>query len=182
MVIAALFVAVPSHAQFQWGVRGGVNLAKASISTDALKRDNFTGFFIGPMAEFTIPLVGLGVDGSLLYSHSGVKLDDESLKRNSIEIPINLKYNIGLGSLLGVYIATGPQFGFGLGKSEWELDNGDRFSFKNSNFSWNVGAGLKLISHLQVGANYNIPLGKTGEYDFSSAKLRTWQISLAYMF
>ena len=48
LVVAALFVAVPSQAQFQWGVRGGVNLAKASFSGADLKSDNFTGFFIGP--------------------------------------------------------------------------------------------------------------------------------------
>ena len=190
LVVAALFVAVPSQAQFQWGVRGGVNLAKASFSGADLKSDNFTGFFIGPTAEFTIPLIGLGVDGSLLYSRTGIKAEGESLKRNSIVIPINLKYNIGLGRLLGIYVAAGPQFGFGLGDDDLDLGEGNRFAFKNSNLSLNVGAGVKLLRHLQVGATYNIPLGKTAEYDglldagekAFSAKLKTWQVSVAYMF
>lgn len=37
------------------------------------KGDNRTGFFIGPMAEFTIPIVGLGVDVAALYNQSGAK-------------------------------------------------------------------------------------------------------------
>lgn len=195
LIVAALCVAVPSHAQFQWGVRGGVSLAKASFKGGNLKSDNFTGFFIGPTAEFTIPLVGLGIDGSLLYSQTGLKGDDEmmkrqTLKRRSFEIPINLKYNIGLGSMLGIYIAAGPQFGFGLNDDEVQMGDGGKFAFKNSNLSLNLGAGLKILRHLQAGVIYNIPLGKTAEYegvlqageDALSAKLKTWQISVAYMF
>ena len=190
LVVAALCVAAPSYAQLQWGVRGGLNLAKASFSGSDFKSDNFTGFFIGPTAEFTIPLIGLGVDGSLLFSQTGIKAEGETLKRQSIEIPVNLKYNIGLGSMLGVYIAAGPQFGFGLNDDKVDYGDGSRFACKNSNLSLNVGAGVKLLRHLQVGATYNIPLGKTAEVEgvaeaadmAFSAKLKTWQVSVAYMF
>lgn len=41
-------------------VKGGLNLSKASFSKDALKGDNQTGWFIGPMAEFTLPIIGVG--------------------------------------------------------------------------------------------------------------------------
>lgn len=190
LVVVALFTAIPSQAQLQWGVRGGLNLAKASFSGEDFKSDNYTGFFIGPTVDFTIPLIGLGVDGSLLYSQTGIKSEGETMKRQSIEIPVNLKYNIGLGSLLGVYVAAGPQFGFGLNDDELDLGDGDKFSFKKSNLSLNLGAGLKLLRHLQAGFTYNIPLGKTAEYDgvldagekAFSAKLKTWQVSVAYMF
>jgi hypothetical protein len=45
-------------------------LSKASFSDvkENFKKDNFTGFFIGPMAEFNIPVVGLGVDASFIAS------------------------------------------------------------------------------------------------------------------
>lgn len=189
LLLIILSVAVPAQAQLQWGIRGGVNLAKASFSGSDLKSDNFIGFFIGPMAEFTIPIIGLGVDGAVLYSQTGIKAEGETLKRRSLEIPINLKYNIGLGRILGVYIAAGPQFGFGLNDDEWKLTEGS-FSFKKSNLSLNLGAGVKLIKHIQAGVTYNIPLGKTAEYDgvvdaigdAYSAKLKTWQIHVAYMF
>ena len=189
LLVAALFMTVPSQAQLQWGVRGGLNLAKASFSGRDFKSDNYTGFYIGPTVDVTIPLIGLGLDGSLLFSQTGIKGDSETLKRQSIEIPVNLKYNIGLGSLLGVYVAAGPQFGFGLNDDELAVDGG-KFAFKNSNLSLNVGAGLKLLCHLQAGFTYNIPLGKMAEYEgvldagekAFSAKLKTWQVSVAYMF
>lgn len=194
LAMAALFVVVPSHAQLQWGIRGGVNLAKASFSGTDLKSDNYTGYFFGPTAEFTIPLVGLGLDGSLLFSQTGIKTDGETLKRSSFEIPINLKYNIGLGSMAGVYIAAGPQYGITLKSDEGETQSLENFSFKNTNLSVNIGAGVKLIKHLQIGFTYNIPMGKTGNYNgvldgaidatkkAFSAKVKTWQITAAYMF
>ena len=54
----------------------------------------------------------------------------------------------------------------------------------------NVGAGVKLLGHLQVGVNYNIPWGKSGEVTvkeginavFDKYKTKTWQISAAYLF
>lgn len=189
LLLIVLGVATPVQAQLQWGIRGGVNLAKASFSGSDLKSDNFTGFFIGPTAEFTIPIIGLGVDGAILFSQTGLKAEGETLKRQSFEIPVNLKYNIGLGRILGVYVAAGPQFGIGLNDDEWKDADGS-FSFKKSNLSLNLGAGVKLIKHLQAGFTYNIPLGKTAEYDgvadavedAFSAKLKTWQIHIAYMF
>lgn len=198
-IISVLFIAVcmcmamPAQAQLQWGVKGGLNMSKASFSGSDFKSDNYTGFFIGPMAEFTIPVIGLGVDGAIVYSQKGIKFDaaneSETLKQKGIEIPVNLKYNIGLGRLLGIYIAAGPQFGFDLNSDEWKFYN-EEFSFKKSNLSINVGVGAKLINHLQVGVNYNIPLGKTAEYDGAlsaiggafSAKSKTWQVSVAYLF
>lgn len=189
LLLIVLGVAIPVQAQLQWGIRGGVNLAKASFSGSDLKSDNFTGFFIGPTAEFTIPIIGLGIDGAILFSQTGIKAEGETLKRQSFEIPVNLKYNIGLGRILGVYVAAGPQFGIGLNDDELKLGDSS-FSFKKSNLSLNLGAGVKLIKHLQAGFTYNIPLGKTAEYDgvvdavedAFSAKLKTWQIHIAYMF
>lgn len=59
-----------------------------------------------------------------------------------------------------------------------------RLNKKNAQVGINVGAGVKLLRHLQVGANYNIPLNKTAEWkeaDFSY-KTKMWQISAAYIF
>lgn len=62
-------------------------------------------------------------------------------------------------------------------------------SLERSTFSWNVGAGVTLLSHLQVGVTYNIAMGETGklggvgdvikEFD---VKNNTWQVRLAYLF
>lgn len=70
-------------------------------------KDNSTGFFFGPMAEITIPVIGLGVDGALLYSQKGDKMEGLDMKQSGLDIPVNLKYSIGLGSMLGIYVAAG---------------------------------------------------------------------------
>lgn len=183
MIAVCIGMAMPAQAQIHFGVKGGLNLSKASFSnvSENFKKDNFTGFFIGPMAEFNIPIIGLGVDASLLFAQRGVKVsegnDEYTVKQNGLDIPVNLKYNIGLGSLLGLYIAAGPDFYF-----DFEKKSG--IDKKKAEVGINVGAGVKLLNHLQVGANYNIPLGDTAKFEneVGSYKTKTWQVSVAYIF
>lgn len=187
LIAVCIGMAMPAQAQIHFGVKGGLNLSKASLSdvSGNFKKDNFTGFFIGPMAEFNIPIVGLGVDASLLFAQRGIKVTPEgadayTIKQNGLDIPVNLKYNIGLGSLLGIYIAAGPDFYF-----DFEKKSG--IDKKKAEVGINVGAGVKLLNHLQVGANYNIPLGDTAKWEEKgiekgSYKTKTWQVSVAYIF
>lgn len=183
MIAVCIGMAIPAQAQINFGVKGGLNLSKASLSDvpGNFKKDNFTGFFIGPMAEFNIPIVGLGVDASLLFAQRGIKVsevgDEITIKQNGIDIPVNLKYNIGLGSLVGIYLAAGPDFYF-----DFEKKTG--IDKKKAEVGINVGAGVKLLNHLQVGANYNIPLGDTADIKGTegSYKTKTWQVSVAYIF
>ena len=94
MIAICIAMAMPAQAQIHFGVKGGLNLSKASFSnvSENFKKDNFTGFFIGPMAEFNIPIVGLGVDASLLFAQRGIKVsegnDDITVKQNGIDIPL----------------------------------------------------------------------------------------------
>ena len=188
MIAVCIGMAMPAQAQIHFGVKGGLNLSKASFSnvSENFKKDNFTGFFIGPMAEFNIPIVGLGVDASLLFAQRGIKVsegnDDITVKQNGIDIPVNLKYTIGLGSLAGIYLAAGPDFYFDFAGNK--TVEGMRTDKKKAEVGINVGAGLKLLNHLQVGANYNIPLGNTADIEGTNAsyKTKTWQVSVAYIF
>ncbi len=186
LVAICLVMAMPAQAQLKFGVKGGLNLAKADFNKSDLKTDNFTGFFIGPMAELTIPIVGLGVDGALLFSQRGIKLDGQSEKENGLEIPVNLKYTIGLGSLLGIYVAAGPDFYFNFAKDK-SLGQNLNLNRKNAQVGINLGAGVKLLKHLQVGFNYNVPLGDSFTVDDAttalfSSKTKVWQVSAAYLF
>lgn len=191
MIAVCIGMVMPAQAQIHFGVKGGLNLSKASFSDvgENFKKDNFTGFFIGPMAEFNIPIVGLGVDASLLFSQRGVKVssgsDGFTVKQNGLNIPVNLKYNIGLGSLVAVYVAAGPDFYFDFAKDK--TIDGVTVDKKKPEVGINIGAGVKLMGHLQLGANYNIPLGDTGKFksdgnEYGSYKTKTWQVSVAYLF
>ena len=71
------------------------------------------------------------------------------------------------------------------------MDQADEWRLKKSNFSVNVGGGFTL-GHLQVSANYNVGVGKTGDASFGAAwdaardgwngRYNAWQIALAYLF
>lgn len=183
-----------AQAQIKFGVKGGLNVTNMSFDSKVLDADNQTGFFIGPTVKFTLPLVGLGVDASALYDQreAEIKDTDAKLKSQAINVPINLRYGVGLGSMANVYVFAGPQFGFNVGDKDHKITDGATWNFKSSSFSVNVGLGATLMSHLQVSANYNIACGKTGDVTVGSAvsdaikggdgKANAWQIGLAYYF
>lgn len=176
MVAVALMMAAPAQAQLiKFGVKGGLNMSK--LDANGIKSDNTTGFFIGPMAEFTLPVIGLGVDGALMYSQRG----KGEYKEQGVEIPVNLKYTIGLGSVAGIYIAAGPDFFFNF--KDIDVAN---LEAKKTQVALNLGAGLKLLKKLQVGVTYQIPMGDSFEWkdaaEAFSAKTKTWQVSAAYIF
>lgn len=186
MVIACLALAIPAQAQIKFGVKAGLNVSKLHLSKETLSSDNRAGFFIGPTAEFTLPLLGLGIDGSVLYNQFGVDSEEGASAKHSIEIPINLRWTVGFSSLVGAYVAVGPQFGFNVGDRWFD----EVCEFKKNTTSFNVGAGLKLLGHLQVGANYNFALKDNGKIhsgdieDLATIgfKQNTWQVSVAYLF
>ena len=191
VVLLAAAFAMPSKAQFSWGIQAGLNMSNISVKEAAENAGEAvksrTGFFVGPTVKFTLPIVGLGIDASALYDQREGKAGDEVIKSSSIQIPINVRYGFGLGSIAEVFAFAGPQFGFKLsgdknfGSEEWTL--------KSSNLSANIGIGATVMSKLQAKLNYNIALGKTGEFknkdiakEIGSAKFNAWQISLAYFF
>lgn len=183
-IIAAmtLIMATPANAQIGFGIKAGINTSKFDISGetklgDALKSDSKTGWFMGPMAEFTIPIIGLGIDGSLLYNQNEMNVEGSNMTLKMVNIPVNLKYTLGLGSTLGIYLAAGPQFDFNIGNK-----NIDKYKFKDHETSFNIGGGVKLLRHLQAGVNYNFSTSKTGTLGTVKLKKNTWQLSLAYMF
>ena len=196
VLFAALMTTVPAKAEVKFGLKGGLNLTSMSLDANAISKSNQAGFFIGPTFKFTIPIVGLGFDASALYDQRKGKVDDLDVKQQSIQIPVNVRYGIGLGSTASIYFFAGPQFGFNVGgKTVSETINNisEEWTFKDSNFSVNVGAGLMLLSHLQVSVNYNFGIGKTGDYQKitvnnvtqaikNDSKMNAWQIGVAYFF
>lgn len=196
---AALFAAVPSQAQIKLGLKGGYNVTDMSLSSDVIKKSNQTGFFVGPTAKFTLPIVGLGIDAAILYDQREAKMENKitaetsTVSEKNVNIPINVRYSVGVGSLASVYLAAGPQFGFNVGGKNYDWGNGANYELKKSNFSVNLGAGVTLINHIEIGCTYNIACGKTGELTVKDAanalessvktnRTNAWQVYAAYYF
>lgn len=197
VMAVALLTAIPSQAQIKFGVKGGLNVTKMSVSSDVYSADNNNGFFIGPTVKFTLPIVGLGIDAAALYDQRKGSLvsknnTSEDVKFKSINVPVNLRWNIGLGSLAGIYLAAGPQFGFALGDFSDAWDS-NFYKKENMNVSINLGAGLSLLKHLELGFTYNIQTkdtytitenyagGSLGR-EITDIKTNAWQVSAAYYF
>ena len=193
VAITCIAFAMPAQAQVKFGLKGGLNLT--SLSADGVNSaiSNKSGFYVGPTVKFTLPVVGLSIDGSALYDQRNAKIKgtDQTIKAQSIQIPINVRYGIGLSSVVNVFAFAGPQFGFNIGDKSKLLDQMGEWSLKSSNISGNIGIGATVFSKLQITANYNFQLSKSSEVEYEpvggpkqygKAKFNTWQLGLGYFF
>ena len=201
LAAAALFLlaGVPTaSAQLKFGLVAGVNMSKLSFDKSRyFDSDQRVGWYVGPKVWFSVPIVGLGINASAQYSQrrlntqlveDGENVGTDSKNLNTIEIPINVRYTLGLGSVLSVFAETGPQFGFNVGNKTVS----NVLKFKSSNVTWNVGIGARVLGHLEAGVGYNIALSSFGKMyipdidSFSSSntsfKSNTWQVQVAYLF
>lgn len=207
-IIAILFLALglsaSASAQVKLGVKGGLNVSSLKLSDDMWATDNKAGFFFGPMIKVTVPLLGMSFDVAALYDQKEAKMQwgdvtgatdmsqTTTIKQKYIDIPINVRYGIGLGSLANVFVFAGPQWGINVGDKDFKWDARSSYSLKKATFSVNVGAGVTLFKHLQGSVNYNVECNKSGKMDtgrdysedakWVKGHNSTWQVSLGYWF
>ena len=202
-LVAAMLFAANANAQIKFGLKGGLNVTSMSFSEEVFDASNKTGFFVGPMVKVTVPIVGLSLDAAALYDqkeadvkYTGTEgeLGKVNVKQQSINIPVNVRYGFGLSSLANIFLFAGPQWGINVGDKNFKWNESSSYSLKKSNFSVNVGAGVTLLNHLQVSANYNIACGKSADASLSKAldaaanagkdksHNNSWQIALGYWF
>ena len=202
-LVAAMMFATSANAQVKFGLKGGLNVTSMSFSEDVFDASNKTGFFVGPMVKVTVPIVGLSFDAAALYDqkeadvkYTGTdgELGKTTVRQKSINIPVNVRYGFGLSSLANAFLFAGPQWGINVGDKNFKWIETCSYSLKKSNFSVNVGAGVTLLSHLQISANYNIACGKSADASLVKAaealtnagkdksRNNSWQIALGYWF
>lgn len=202
-LVAAMLFAANANAQIKFGLKGGLNVTSMSFSEEVFDASNKTGFFVGPMVKVTVPIVGLSFDAAALYDqkeadvkYTGTEgeLGKVNVKQQSINIPVNVRYGFGLSSLANIFLFAGPQWGINVGDKNFKWNESSSYSLKKSNFSVNVGAGVTLLNHLQVSANYNIACGKSADASLSKvldaaanagkdkSHNNSWQIALGYWF
>lgn len=201
-LVAAMLFAANANAQIKFGLKGGLNVTSMSFSEEVFDASNKTGFFVGPMVKVTVPIVGLSFDAAALYDQKEAdvkyaaegELGKVNVKQQSINIPVNVRYGFGLSSLANIFLFAGPQWGINVGNKNFKWNESSSYSLKKSNFSVNVGAGVTLLNHLQVSANYNIACGKSADASLSKAldaaanagkdksHNNSWQIALGYWF
>ncbi len=197
-LLAVIVCAGAADAQFRFGIKAGMNINKLHFSdvNKNLQPDNSCGWNVGVMTEFTVPVIGLCFDASLMYSRmnnetstdfdepvSDVTDSDMTYGKNFLEIPINIKYKFQIpvvAAIIKPYIFTGPSFAFKLDKSIMD---------KTFQAAWNVGIGLELIRHLQISGSYGFGMNNMAKQIFTSsdveqikARNNYWTVSAAWLF
>jgi len=173
------------HAQVQFGVKAGLNLATLSYSGSAINdlktKTDFNG---GVFAS--IPLFNsFYLQPELLYSGQGSGTTDSGsgeINYNYLNVPVLFKYQ----HASGLFAETGPQIGFLLSanvKAGSETVDVKK-DVQSTDFSWAFGLGYKFGNiGLGIDARYNLGLTNTllagnGE----TAKNSVFQIDLFYQF
>ena len=193
----ALAVIMPAMAQFRFGVRAGLNVNSLHFNKEIFDENNRAGFTGGVMAEFTVPIIGVGADLGVMYVRRNSQFmqtladkttEVQNLNSDYIEIPLNIKYKIGIpaiSSILKPDIFTGPSFAFLTSKKHIENFVHD----KTCDIAWNFGLGLEFFNHLQVGASYGLGMTKAfqavnlaGDAAGIEGKNRYWTVTAAWLF
>lgn len=183
LILSLMMVLVPSGINakggvkpFRLGVEAGMDLNKMSISSNMFKTENRTGWFLGPKMDVSIPIGKLGLDASLLYNKKLISSYQISETQNLsyVVIPVNLHYHFRLVPGASVYVATGPQWNWYIGNSHkldelqstYILEGAEYTEYAVLNhtyMSWNVGAGVELLNHFQLGMTYSIGIDESME-------------------
>lgn len=188
-----------AQAQVKLGITAGVNMANevSVFSNSALsnfeKQASLNGATGGLMLEGIVPVIGLGAEVSALYSKKGsnFKYDlanptegynisiEGTRNIHCIDIPLNLKYKIGIPKVAKVFAVAGWYWSFALlGNVEVkkaqdnntqasipDLIKEEKMDFSKSydkmDSGLDFGFGVEILEKVQIGAYYYISLKNT---------------------
>ena len=202
VLVACLLVSLQSFAQL--GVKAGLNFNTLGDVTANLKQsdaqnsfqsavENKTGFHVGVLYKFQIPLVGVAVQPELIYSQTKGTVELASalaqpLKSNVtvdyLQLPVSLQWGLDL-VLLRPFIQVVPYVGYCINDNVSVKDL--KINTENFNYGIGLGAGLDLWK-LQISGRYCWDLGNMADYQWNGAssltggKNKGFQLSLAMFF
>jgi len=194
-----LMQAVMATAQINVGIRGGLQLSQMRFKAEDMGDRNRGGFFIGPTLRIGTPVAGLGIDVSALYDQRDLKVEDITIKQQTLSIPANIRLGTSIFNEVGIFVFMGPQVDFNLGDSQkyWKTDKGDnrQFIIPANTLSANFGLGI-IVNRFEGSIYYNLPLGRTGDFTWdqlskgvadnvwghTTSRTNAWRLSLAYNF
>lgn len=196
VAMMAVFACGQANAEFRFGIKAGLNVNKLHLSDYKanLNSDNQCGFTAGVMTEFTVPVVGIGFDLSLMYTHMNNEIkegiNEGAVGKNFLEIPLNLKYKFNIpviNSIIRPMVYTGPTMALKLDKSTFE-----GISTKTVQMGWNIGLGLEFFKHLQVSGGYTFGMNNVAKkipvldnnLNIGDIKVKNnyWTVTAAYLF
>ncbi len=196
IVLATLLVIQNSYAQFQLGIKGGVNVSKIYTDEGSFKNnfneslDTKTGYSFGVFTRFGKKLY---LQPEVMFATKGGKIDvipmgggspiSVDIKTNNIDIPILVGYKlfnrlrINAGPVVSIKVSEDAKF---LDQLKVVTSNPDE-AFENATFGYQAGVGIKLLG-------FDIDLRKDGSLSDVSSKqfdgnqfsqrLSGWQLTI----
>ncbi|MGN1246471.1 MAG: outer membrane beta-barrel protein [Muribaculaceae bacterium] len=197
VIATALANSLTASAETRWGVTAATNISNMKFNQDLASTSQVCNFSVGVTGELIIPGIGFAVDGSLLYSQLGSKINlgeypvwstdgigSPRTYQHYLEIPLNLKFKYsnlnGIENTIAPIVFGGPTFTILMAHSDIPA-----LKYAGGEFSAHVGMGCELIRRIQVTASYNWGLTyalRTVKLDQYSAKNRYWRVAVTYMF
>ena len=191
LTILILVAAMPAAAQVRLGVRAGLTVGEMRFDRDIINSDNRVGYTGGLVLDLNIPVVGLGIEASAMYSRRSdrhrLSDDYQVFKRHYFDFPIYARYKLTLPSverIIAPYVYTGPCFSV-----LFKENAPDSYNNSKTMLSWDVGAGAELFRHLRLSATYGLGISRAMEYidreytgDRVHGKDKHWTINAAWLF
>ena len=151
-----------------WGLTGGMNVSKIDLDKnyeEMAKPEADKGWYAGITGLVSVPILGFGFDGSIVYSQDKLSKDGDSETAQFISIPVHLRYDFRLPAVEKAFVPyrmAGPQFNYALTDVKFaiEEESDAKTVLKKAN-SWRLdfGLGMILLDHVQLTYSYGIPIG-----------------------
>lgn len=190
ILLSTIFLFFKASAQFSFGPKAGVNIAKEKEANTVYSTSSHTFFLAGLFANYKfakqfaaqLELVYSGEGTEEHFSGNGIK-NDGVVTINRINIPLLFQYK----SPVGLYLETGPQVGLLLSAKGKYTANGN-FDFKANTkstfFSWCLGAGyqIKALQELGIGVRYATGLSNSNQGSVNAKSIKSNVLSVALFY
>ncbi len=196
-LVASMIGAFSASAQFRYGPMLGIDITNLKFRQDLIAVDKSVGFSTGIATEMMFPGIGFGVSSGIFYEQRGATLNlGEKLvwasqgygKERSYlhyrEIPIHLRFKYtrlnGMEDYVAPFVFGGPSFSILAAHS-----NVKALKYAGGEMGLTVGLGVEIFKNWQVQASRTwgmVYAVKTKLLDDFSAKNRTWDIRVVYLF
>ena len=197
LAVSSLLTFSAQARTFGWGVCGGMNVSKIDLDNDVedmTKPEADKGWYAGLTTMVSLPVLGFGIDGSVVYSQEKVDLGKEldSKTARYLSIPVHIRYDINLPLVSEVFVPytfIGPQFNYAMNDVKVAIDDetDTKAVLKKAN-SWrlDLGLGFILMDHVQLSYSYGIPVGSSNKITWGEAqesyKMGSHRVGLAVYF
>lgn len=159
MILGLSLLPQAAHSQkaIRFGIRGGYDFINQTLDKKILNASNRTGYHAGIALDLGLPLQPLGVEISALYTQQKIQTGDENYSVDNayfLDVPVNLKYTIGVGGI-GIVLSAGPYIRFNLDGGNINFhDIGETYKSQTFQAGANFGGGVNLSSHFYIGVTY----------------------------